>query len=123
LSRSQTAPPVALLDIATPTTPTLLSTLASTAYAEEAGSDPSSPASAITAHMGAQQQKKKKWSADAREAHSSQSAPCLGGLGKRRASEPNIGVHIESKRSRSHLAHVESAIKQVGVPVAVLTVT
>ncbi|DBA82977.1 TPA: hypothetical protein ACH3X1_006755 [Trebouxia sp. C0004] len=109
LSRSQTAPPVALLDPPhpTPVTPTILSTLASTASAEEVGNDPSSPASATTAH-----QLQKKRSADAREAQSTHSAPCLGGLGKRRASESNISMHMDAKRSRPRLAHVEAAIKQ-----------
>lgn len=113
LSRSQTAPPVALLNLATPTTPTLLSTLASTSYAEDGGTDPSSPVSATTAHMGMLHQRKKV-SFEAKEAHSSQSAPCLGGLGKRRASESNIATQMDVKRSRAHLAHVEAAIKQVG---------
>ncbi len=110
LSRSQTAPPIALVDPhhPTPVTPTILSTLASTASAEEAGNDPSSPASATTAH-----QLQKKRSADAREAQSTQSAPCLGGLGKRRASESNISVHMGAKRARPRLAHVDAAIKQV----------
>lgn len=110
LSRSQTAPPNALLDppYPTPVTPTILSTLASIASAEEVGNDPSSPASATTAH-----QLQKKRSADAREAQSTQSAPCLGGLGKRRASESNISVNMDAKRSRPRLAHVEAAIKQV----------
>ncbi|KAL0040007.1 hypothetical protein WJX79_002103 [Trebouxia sp. C0005] len=109
LSRSQTAPPNALLDppYPTPVTPTILSTLASIASAEEVGNDPSSPASATTAH-----QLQKKRSADAREAQSTQSAPCLGGLGKRRASESNISVNMDAKRSRPRLAHVEAAIKQ-----------
>lgn len=109
LSRSQTAPPVTLLDPPhpNPVTPTILSTLASTASAEEAGNDPSSPASATTAH-----ELQKKRSADAREAQSTQSAPCLGGLGKRRASESNISIHMHAKRSRPRLAHVEAAIKQ-----------
>ena len=91
----------------------MLSTLGSTAYAEEAGADPNSPASATTAHMGASHQKPGR-GLEAREAHSSQSAPCFAGLGKRRASESNIATQIDVKRSRAHLAHVEAAIKQVG---------
>lgn len=113
ISRSQTAPPLALLEMSLPETPTMLSTLASTAFAEEAGTDPNSPASATTAHVGASHQKSGK-AFEAREAHSSQSAPCLAGLGKRRASESNIATQMDVKRSRAHLAHVEAAIKQVG---------
>lgn len=113
ISRPQTAPPVALLDPANPTpnTPTVL---ASTVHAEEAGTDPSSPASATTAHM--QQQQQKKRGSEARDSESTQSAPCLGGLGKRRASEPSISVQMGVKRSRPRLAHVESAIRQVAGP-------
>ena len=119
ISRPQTAPPVALLHPAnpTPTTPTILSTLVSTSYVEEIGNDPSSPASATTAHMG---QLQKRRSADAREAQSTQSAPCLG---KRRASESNIGINMDTKRSRVRLAHVEAAIKQVSVAFATLPPT
>ena len=112
LSRSHTAPPNALLNLATPTTPTLLSTLAGTSYAQDAGNDPNSPASATTGHMGVLHPKKKV-SFEAKEAHSSQSAPCLGGLGKRRASDSNIATQMDVKRSRARLAHVEAAIKQV----------
>ena len=120
LSRCQTAPPLTFPDMThpTPSTSTMLSTLASTTYIEEVCTEPSSPASATTAHMGTHMgaaQQKKKGNCDAREAHSTQSAPCFGGLGKRRASESNIGRHLETKRSRPHLAHVESAIKQVGL--------
>ena len=112
LSRAQTAPPVALLDQPLPQTPTVLSTLASTAYADEAGNDPNSPASATTGHAGASQQKGGNCF-EVKEAHSSHSAPCLSGLGKRRASESNITTQMNVKRSQAHLAHVEAAIQQV----------
>ena len=112
LSRAQTAPPVALLDPTLPLSPTVLSTLTSTAYADGAGNDPNSPASATTGHVGASHQKGGK-GFEVKEAHSSQSAPCLSGLGKRRASESNITTQMDVKRSRPHLAHVEAAIKQV----------
>lgn len=109
LSRPQTAPPIALMDSSLPQTPTVLSILASTAYADEAGNDPNSPASATTGHVGASHQKGGN-RFEVKEAHS---APCLSGLGKRRASESNISTQIDVKRSRAHLAHVDAAIKQV----------
>lgn len=112
LSRAQTAPPIALLDQPLPQTPTVLSTLASTAYADETGNDPNSPASATTGHVGVSQQKGGKC-LEVKEAHSSHSAPCLSSLGKRRASESNITTQMDVKRSRAHLAHVEAAIQQV----------
>ena len=54
LARSRTAPPSTLHDIANPdfANPTMLSTLVSTAYIEELGGDPSSPASTATGLPG-----------------------------------------------------------------------
>lgn len=54
LARSRTAPPSTLLDMSNPdfANPTMLSTLASTAYIEELGGDPSSPASTATGIPG-----------------------------------------------------------------------
>lgn len=90
----------------------MISALAGTAYADEAAADPNSPASVTTAHMGASHQTGGKCF-ETMSGHLSHSAPCLSGLGKRRASESNVTTQMDVKRLRAHLAHVEAAIKQV----------
>ena len=101
--------------------PTFLSTLAGTAYLDELGGDPSSPASTATgipgmpSARGSLQGPALGLEQGSAEALSTQSAPPLFGLGKRRLSDPTVGSQqAAGKRSRPHLMHVEAAIQQVG---------
>lgn len=128
LSRSRTAPPSTLLRLAESdaASPTFLSTLAGTAYLEDLSGDPSSPASTATGIPGVPGQGQGQgqvsqtlslgWEQGHGEALSSQSAPPLFSLGKRRLSDSAIGLQQSSGKRphRPHLAHVEAAIQQVG---------